>query len=230
MQDWPDVLSPLMHACNLLRRLRACTGVLSASKLQHLFMLMMVMKVSFHMGHHCILTSFALLLAPEAQGMEGQWYTSHYIDEKLNLQFIYYYSYVVVVNMVNVTSNHSKYEALIYCSGNVTYNHIYQHIISVIDSKYIVNPTFHLVSTILDRSFKCITDGTESKEIFLEVVMTTNCCNLYTIYKSIDWLVTKFIAGRADLIFSGGGGGGGERTWGGPLSVILFMSVGVWFW
>ena len=39
----------------------------------------------------------------------------------------------------------------------------------LIDSKYIVNPTFHLVSTILDRliSFECITDGTESEEILL---------------------------------------------------------------
>ena len=38
----------------------------------------------------------------------------------------------------------------------------------LIDSKYIVNPTFHLMSNILHRLislFKCITDGTEPEEI-----------------------------------------------------------------
>ena len=39
----------------------------------------------------------------------------------------------------------------------------------LIDSKYIVNSNFHLVSTILDRliSFECITDGTESDGMLL---------------------------------------------------------------
>ena len=68
-------------------------------------MLIMVMKVILHMGHHFILTSIALLLAPEAHNII--YFT---LDEKLNLQCIYYYSRIkcggvkALVNMVYVTS------------------------------------------------------------------------------------------------------------------------------
>ena len=124
-----------MISCNLLRRLRACTGVLSANKLQHLFMLMMVMKVIFHMGHYSMYFDFLRITSSSRSSGDGRSMVYFTLDEKLNLQCIDYYSCICVgVNvLVNVTSNHSKYEALIYCSGNVTYNHIYQHIYTTFD-------------------------------------------------------------------------------------------------
>ena len=58
------------------------------------------------MGHHCILTSITLLLAPpEAQEMGGQWYRP---DEKVEftmyLQLLKCGCVKVLVNMVYVTS------------------------------------------------------------------------------------------------------------------------------
>ena len=56
------------------------------------------------MGHYCILAYIALLLAPEAQGMEGHHGILHILEEKLNLQLLKCGGVKVLVNMVYATS------------------------------------------------------------------------------------------------------------------------------
>ena len=46
---------------------------------------MMAMKVVFHMGHHYILTSIALVLAPEVQ--RSSWYTSTILDRLISFEY-----------------------------------------------------------------------------------------------------------------------------------------------
>ena len=47
---------------------------------------MMAMKVVFHMGHHYILTSIALVLASEAQRIEGHHGTSTILDRLISFE------------------------------------------------------------------------------------------------------------------------------------------------